>query len=70
MVNVPLRDCVSLFGCTVYPTVPLPVPELPELIETKAALLLAVQVQVLPVVTLTLPVPPLALKLWLAGVIE
>ena len=34
------------------------------------ALLTAVQLQLLPAVTVTLPIPALALKVWLVGVME
>jgi len=50
-------------------TVPLPVPLRSELIVMKLALLVAVQLHPLVVITLTLPVPPLASKDWLAGAI-
>jgi hypothetical protein len=55
---------------TLYLTVPLPLPDFPEVIVTQLALLLAVQAQVEPVVTLMLPVPPVQLGAFDAGEIE
>ena len=50
--------------------VPPSLPALPEVITIQFTLLLAVQLQLLPAVTLMLPLPPLASKDWLWGEIE
>jgi hypothetical protein len=67
MVMVP--DLEDPFGLaeTEYPTVPFPLPLLPETTAIQLALLEALQEQPLAAVTLTLPVPPAALKDLLAG---
>jgi len=69
-VIVALRPTASLFAETEYAIVPLaPVPVPPEVITSHAALDVAVQPQVVPfVVTVTLPLPPVAPKLAVAGV--
>ena len=64
-----MREVVLLFAVTEYPTLPLPEP-LPELTVIQPALLLAVQVQPDPAVTLTEPEPPAALKSWEVGLME
>ena len=57
--SVPVRLLVFVFAATEYPTVPLPLPEPPEVIVIQAALLAAVHVQPVGAVTVTLPeVPP------------
>lgn len=62
---VPVRACVVSFGfwpvfaSTVYVTVPLPIPEAPAVTVIQLAFDVADHVQVAPVVTVTLPVPPL-----------
>jgi hypothetical protein len=68
-VSVPVRLLVFVFAATEYPTVPLPLPLLPEVIVIQAALLAAVQVQPVGAVTVTLPVPPLACTDALVGAI-
>jgi len=69
-VIVAVREEASGFEDTLYATVPLaPVPVPPEVIESHAALETAVQPQVVPFVVIdTLPVPPAAAKLAVAGV--
>ncbi len=51
MVMTPLRDIAVGLAATVYPTVPLPAPDVPELSVIQATLLDAVQVH--PVVAVT-----------------
>jgi hypothetical protein len=48
-------------------TVPLPVPLAPDVIDSHPALLVAVQLQVPPVLTVTLPFPPLPGTVWLSA---
>jgi hypothetical protein len=67
MVIVPLREAVPELAETEYPTVPFPLPLPAETTAIQPALLEALQEQPLAAVTLTLPVPPLALKDLLAG---
>src|SRR4051812_16303626 len=67
---VPLRWLLPALAATVKPTVPLPLPLPPEVtvIQGLPALLTAVQVQPLVVVTVTgLPAPPFAPTDWLFG---
>ncbi|KJU86896.1 hypothetical protein MBAV_000910, partial [Candidatus Magnetobacterium bavaricum] len=52
---VPIRRLAPVFAVTEYATVPLPVPEAPEVIVIQLSLLFAVHAQVDAVVTLTLP---------------
>jgi len=59
-----------VFAATEYFTMPLPVPLLPEVIDTQDAALLAVHAHPLGVVTLMLPVTPLALRYSTLGEIE
>jgi hypothetical protein len=59
MVIVPMR-CPLVSAATVYPTVPLPLPEAPEAIVIHAALLTAVHPQPAAAVTGTVPAPPAA----------
>jgi hypothetical protein len=61
-VSVPLLALAVLLAVTEKPTVPLPLPGVPEVTDTKPALLAAVQAQPVGAVTLTLPGPPLAPK--------
>lgn len=71
MFNVPVLELVLVLEETEYDTVPLPLPLPPDVIVIQDALLDAVQLQPLVVVTLTLPVPPLELtELLLVGEIE
>ena len=67
MVRVPVRMLLEVFSATVYATVPGRLPDAPEVIVTKAALLAAVQEHPVVVLTATLPLPPLAGKAWLVG---
>ncbi len=57
IVTVALR-AAPVFGLTEKPTVPLPVPLAPLVIEIQGASLVAVHAQPAPAVTVTLPVPP------------
>jgi hypothetical protein len=59
IVSVALR-AAPVFGATVNATVPLPLPDAPDEIATKAALLAAVHVHPVAAVTGTDPVPPAA----------
>src|SRR5690349_10341610 len=60
IVSVPVRGPpAAALNCTV----PLPVPPAPEVSDRHGALLLAVQAQPAPPVTVTLPVPPFARRL-------
>ena len=71
MINVPLRGLVLVLAATEKLTVPLPVPVPPVTVIQDAALLTVLQVPQAPVVvTVTLPVPPAAVIVWLAGEIE
>jgi len=61
---VPAREFAERFGATEYFTVPLPVPEAPEVMVMKLVLLTAVHEAVCDVeITFTLPGPPLAVAL-------
>ncbi len=70
MVIVPVSWLVVVLAATVKATVPFPVPLLPEVIVIQLALLVAVQLQPLEVVTPTLPVPPVEPNDWPVGEIE
>jgi hypothetical protein len=70
MVRVPDLELPFGLAATQYHKVPFPLPLFPERIEIQPALLEEVQEQPLAAVTATLPVPPPALKDWLAGAIE
>jgi len=59
IVSVALR-AAPVFGATVNATVPLPLPDAPDEIATKVALLAAVHVHPVAAVTGTDPVPPAA----------
>jgi hypothetical protein len=65
----PLRPA-PVFAATEYPTEPLPVPVLPEVMLIQPSLLAAAQPHPVPAVTLTLPVPGLAGNEALVGEIE
>jgi hypothetical protein len=61
IVSVPLMGDVVVFAAAEKPTVPLPDPELPDVMVSQLALLeLAVHAQPAGAVTPTLPVPPAA----------
>ena len=64
---MPVRDEVTVFVATEYPTVPLPLPLAPLVIVSQLALLVAVQPQPLVVVTPTVAAPPLAVGVALVG---
>ncbi len=59
MVSVPER-AAPVFGATLKPTDPFPVPAAPEVMVSHTALLEAVHGQVAVVVTVTVPVPAAA----------
>ena len=69
-VNVPVRALLLVFAAALNPTDPLLVPLMPFMIVSQAALLLAVQLHPVPVVTVTDPVPPDAPIDWLPGAME
>jgi hypothetical protein len=58
IVRVPLRGVVVRFGSALKPTVPAPVPLLPDVTVNQLSLLVAVQSHPACVVIVTLPVPP------------
>jgi hypothetical protein len=66
IVIVSVRIARSLRS-TVYFTVPLPVPDAPEVILIQPAFSLAVQLHQLVVVTVTVPMPPASGNVWLSG---
>ena len=70
MVRVPDLEVPFGLAPTQYHKVPFPAPLPPERIDIHPALLEEVQEHPLAAVTVTLPVPPPALKDWLAGAIE
>ena len=66
MVIVPVR-CGPVFAATENWVVPLPLPLAPAVTVIHAALLVAVHAQPVAAMTLTDPDPPLAVKVWLVG---
>jgi len=68
-VTVPQR-ARPVLAATAKSTLPSPEPLAPAVMVMNASLLTAVQLQPLPPVTVTLLVPPLAVKVWLAELIE
>ncbi len=62
--------CRPVLAATEKAAAPLPELLAPELIVIQVSLLSAVHAQPVAVVTLTLPVPPLAVRVWLVGLIE
>lgn len=66
-VSVPVRDDVTVFVATEYPTAPLPVPLAPLVTVNQLALLVALQAHPLVVVTETLAAPPLAPGIAIVG---
>ena len=68
-VNVPVLEAPVL-ALTEKATVPLPDPDDPVVTVTQPALLVAVQGQLLPAVTETLPLPPVASKPFWRGSME
>ena len=67
MVTVPVRLVPAVLAATLRPTVPLPVPEAPEVTAIHAALLVAVRAQPLVPLTDTATGPPDAATFWLDG---
>jgi hypothetical protein len=65
IVSVVERDALVVFAAIVKPTLPLPLPLAPLVMVTHEAPLVAFQAQPRPVVTDTLPVPPVAATDWL-----
>ena len=63
MVKVPVRGDVAVFAAMENATVPLPLPLAPAVIVSQVALLVAVQVQPVAVVTVALLVPATAVGL-------
>jgi hypothetical protein len=58
-VTVPVRGCPVVFAATLYPKLPLPAPELPEVMVIQLTVLTAERSQLEELaVTVTLPVPP------------
>jgi len=66
MVIVPVR-CGPVLAAIENCVAPEPLPLAPEVMVIQAALLAAVHAQPVAVVTLTVPDPPLAVKVWVAG---
>jgi hypothetical protein len=58
IVSVPLRLPVPVFAATLKPTLPEPEPDAPLVTVIHVALLAALHAQMLPAVTVLLPVPP------------
>jgi hypothetical protein len=67
IVTVALRDAAVVFAGAVTATVPSPDPLAPLVMLSHVALLVAVHAQPAPAVTVTLPVPPAATMLCVAG---
>jgi len=67
IVTVPVRDAVPVFAATLSDTVPLPLPEEPEVTVIHATLLSADHPHEVPAVTPTVNVPPPEPADWLAG---
>ncbi len=67
MVTVPVRELVDVFAATLSETLPLPVPDAPEVTAIQDALLDAVHVQPVVPVTPTERAPPPDPADWLAG---
>jgi hypothetical protein len=63
--SVPLRLVVEVFAATENPAVPVPDPDAPLVTVIHAALLVALQAQPEPAVTVVLPEPPAAANDWL-----
>ena len=70
MASVPLREAPVVLAAAAQKTVPLPLPELPEVIVIQPALLTAVQGQPPGAVTATLPVSAAGLSTALEGTME
>jgi hypothetical protein len=67
MVIVPVRELVVVLAATEYETVPLPLPLVPAVTLIQLTPLEAVQLQLTPAVTPTLPVPPADVNAALPG---
>jgi hypothetical protein len=67
IVSVAVRDCVVEFAAAVIPTLPEPVRPAPFEIVTHAEPPVALQLQLAPVVTFTVVLPPAAANDWLVG---
>lgn len=67
IVSVADRAVDVVLPAAVNPTLPEPVPLAPVRMVTHDALLVAVQLQPAPAVTITVPMPPEAARDWLAG---
>ena len=70
MDSVPVRRWPVVLAATEYCTVPLPEPLAPDVIVIQLALLVAVHAHPAPVVTPTMPDPPLAPTFAFFGEIE
>ena len=70
IVSVPERLAAPVFAATLKDMVPGPVPLAPPVTEIHAALLAAVYAQPVPAVTVLLPVPAVAVNVWLVGEME
>ena len=68
-VSVPVRFDATVFAATVNETVAVPAPADPAVTAIHALLLTEVHAQPTEAVTVVLPEPPVAPKLWLAGLI-
>lgn len=62
MVSVPVRLLVDVFAATLNPALPGPEPDAPLDTVIHDALLVVLQLQPEPAVTLVLPVPPVAVN--------
>jgi hypothetical protein len=67
IVRVAVLARVVVFASAVNLTLPEPLPEAPLVIVTHDALLVDDQLQPVPVVTVTVPLPPVPGNVWLAG---
>src|SRR5438132_11523361 len=63
IVSMPVR-AAPLFALTLNVIVPAPVPDIPASIVIQGSLAEAIHAQVLPALTVTLPVPPMASTVW------
>jgi hypothetical protein len=64
------RDIEVVLACTEKPTLPEPLPDMPDVIVTQDAPAAAVQAQPAAVVMVKVPVPPLAATFCDVGLIE
>ena len=70
MIILPMRALPLVFAATEYVTIPLPIPLPPDVMVIQVVFLTAVHLHPLGAVTVTLPLPPLAVKSLLVGEIE